>query len=211
MYALIDLCIYCLFMCRLTERLRRWMLLSEQIGSRQHLVPAEPPTESVPQPAEVNSFASCEDLTNRGEGVESQEVGAVGGDGGEQIAGKSGHPETLPRKSHPDFPLLPMSKGFRLSLHKLLTRFEDALKVLKETEMQTTDTKCAADNGEVAEANETPSSQVAEAANSQEETAPYSQKEVEGLQAETELAPCSEAEKAQAASSAALAEDKAAL
>jgi hypothetical protein len=210
MYALIDLCIYCLFMCRLIERLRRWMLLSEQMGSRQHLVPAEPPTECVPQPAEVNGFAKCEDLTNPGEGVESQEVGAVGGDGGEQSSGKSGHPETLPRKGHPDFPLLPMSKGFRLSLHKLLTRFEDALKVLKETEMQTTDTKCGADNGEVAEANETPSSQVAEAANSQEETAPCLQKEVEGLQAETELAPCSEAENAQA-TSATLAEDKAAL
>lgn len=130
--------------CRLKERLTHWMALSERSRDIQHAGAAKTVngadtvgaavSSNVPEdpsPANGCQQASAEPMSTEDAVRRSPAQDAV------IKSSRSSPVRPRPPDGHPDFPLLPMSKGFRLTLQKSLVKFEGALSQLKQQQSET--------------------------------------------------------------------------
>lgn len=116
--------------CRMIERLRKWLSLSESMGDRQRLLNAGKAVAS------AGGGTAAEPVTNSSEQTKDDTATSNGAESAAEPAAACCQPqrrEPVP-EGHPHYPLLPMSKGFRLTLRKSLTHLEAALHKLKTGE-----------------------------------------------------------------------------
>lgn len=124
----------CNLFYRLKERLLQWMTLSENMGDRQGIQTTSDckGAASSPLTAVVNGDSSA--FSNSSVELPNEFNYAL--DNSENLCAPpvessselcSPIDKSTSPTGHPDFPLLPMSKGFRLTLQKSLTQFEQAL------------------------------------------------------------------------------------
>ncbi|XP_076459495.1 (E3-independent) E2 ubiquitin-conjugating enzyme UBE2O-like [Babylonia areolata] len=124
---------------RMIARLRRWVSLSESMGERQSVVASgdgekgaeggvqmESKKDSSTGDSAASNGAVSKDLVSADDSTHLTDQAAA-----KPIQSPA---SKEPPPGHPHFPLLPMSKGFRLTLQKSLTQFEAALNSLKTVE-----------------------------------------------------------------------------
>lgn len=112
------------------ERLRKWLSISESLGDRQRLLIAGKAV------AGAEGGVAAEPVTNSGESIKDDAATSNGATGPAELASAlsgQGTRQPVP-EGHPHYPLLPMSKGFRLTLRKSLTHLEAALDKLQTAE-----------------------------------------------------------------------------
>ena len=127
--------VFFVFVCRMIERLQRWLSLSESMGNRQHLLKqrktsvdgVEGGMAAEPSSSTSSSHELAQHDTTTTTSPENRDTSPSELQG--SASGSQPRWEPSP-EGHPQFPLLPMSKGFILTLRKSLARLDAALQKL---------------------------------------------------------------------------------
>ncbi|KAL8616917.1 hypothetical protein ACOMHN_041836 [Nucella lapillus] len=119
---------------RMIARLRKWVSLSESTGEGQSVLTYNGGAKGA---AIGGAEVEAQEESPLGDGAASGTAAAASASASESQCLSDHANETTsqqpppPPPGHPPFPLLPMSKGFRLTLQKYLTQFETALNALQ--------------------------------------------------------------------------------